>query len=86
MYQNLKYSMKKMTKVKFLYMTLIKGSFDLLFEDDRYDIAGPVGGCRTASGNVSIDSTTLELLSVNYYAEKPVRLFFDEEYGKITTN
>ena len=59
-----------------------KRSFDLLFEDDRYDIAGPVGGCRTASGNVSVDSTTLELLSVNYYAEKPVRLFFDEEYGQ----
>lgn len=57
-------------------------TFDLLFEDDRYDIAGPVGGCRTASGNVSVDSTTLELLSVNYYAEKPVRLFFDEEYGQ----
>ena len=59
-----------------------KRTFDLLFEDDRYDIAGPVGGCRTASGNVSVDSTTLELLSVNYYAEKPVRLFFDEEYGQ----
>ena len=59
-----------------------KRTFDLLFEDERYDIAGPVGGCRTASGNVSVDSTTLELLSVNYYAEKPVRLFFDEEYGQ----
>jgi len=59
-----------------------KRTFDLLFEDDRYDIAGPVGGCRTASGNVSVDSTTLELLSVNYYAEKPVRLFFNEEYGQ----
>jgi len=59
-----------------------KRTFDLLFEDDGYDIAGPVGGCRTASGNVSVDSTTLELLSVNYYAEKPVRLFFDEEYGQ----
>lgn len=59
-----------------------KRSFDLLYEDKKYDIAGPVGGCRTAYGGANIDPDTLELLSVSYLAEKPVRIYTDEEYGQ----
>ena len=47
-----------------------------MYEDPTYDVAGPVGGCRTASGGASIDEKTNELIYVSYYAEKPVRLFF----------
>ena len=50
-----------------------------MYEDPTYDVAGPVGGCRTASGGASIDEKTNELIYVSYYAEKPVRLFFDDE-------
>ena len=54
-------------------------TFELMYEDPTYDVAGPVGGCRTASGGASIDEKTNELIYVSYYAEKPVRLFFDDE-------
>ena len=54
-------------------------SFDLLYEDAEYDVAGPVGGCRQAQGGASIDEKTNELIYVSYYAEKPVRIFFDED-------
>mgnify|MGYP006238618001 FL=1 len=50
-----------------------------MYEDPTYDVAGPVGGCRTADGGASIDEKTNELTYVSYYAEKPVRLFFDDE-------
>ena len=56
-----------------------KKSFDLLFEDPVYDVAGPVGGCRTASGGAAIDEKTNDLVFVSYYAEEPKRIFFDEE-------
>ena len=54
-------------------------NFDLLFEDPTYDVAGPVGGCRTADGGAAIDEKTNELIYVSYYAEKPERLIFNEE-------
>ena len=54
-------------------------NFDLLFEDPIYDVAGPVGGCRTADGGAAIDEKTNELIYVSYYAEKPERLIFNEE-------
>jgi len=54
-------------------------SFDLLFEDPIYDVAGPVGGCRTASGGAAIDEKTNDLIFVSYYAEEPKRIFFDDE-------
>ena len=54
-------------------------TFELMYEDPTYDVAGPVGGCRTADGGASIDEKTNELTYVSYYAEKPVRLFFDDE-------
>ena len=54
-------------------------TFELMYEDPTYDVAGPVGGCRTASGGASIDEKTNELIYVSYYAEEPVRLFFDDE-------
>lgn len=56
-----------------------KRSFDLLYEDDTYDVGGPTGGCRTAIGGASIDEKTNELIYVAYYGEKPVRIFFDED-------
>ena len=62
----------------FLYDPQAK-SFELLYEDPEYDVAGPVGGCRTADGSASIDPKTNELTSVSYYADKPVRLWFDDE-------
>jgi len=54
-------------------------TFELMYEDPEYDVAGPVGGCRQAQGGASIDEKTNELIYVSYYAEKPVRLFFDED-------
>ena len=54
-------------------------SFELLYEDDTYDVGGPTGGCRTAIGGASIDEKTNELIYVAYYGEKPVRIFFDED-------
>ena len=54
-------------------------SFELLYEDPTYDVAGPVGGCRQADGGAAIDEKTNELIYVSYYGEKPVRLFFDDE-------
>ena len=53
--------------------------FELLFEDPTYDVAGPVGGCRTADGGAAIDEKTNELIYVSYYAEKPERLIFNQE-------
>ena len=54
-------------------------SFELLYEDETYDVGGPTGGCRTAIGGASIDEKTNELIYVAYYGEKPVRIFFDED-------
>ena len=54
-------------------------SFELLYEDDTYDVGGPTGGCRTAIGGASIDEKTNELIYVAYYGEKPVRIFFDDD-------
>jgi len=54
-------------------------TFELLYEDAEYDVAGPVGGCRQAQGGASIDEKTNELIYVSYYGEKPVRLFFDDD-------
>ena len=57
-------------------------SFELLYEDPTYDVAGPVGGCRTADGGAAIDEKTNELIYVSYYAEKPKRLIFNEELAE----
>ena len=54
-------------------------TFELVYEDPEYDVAGPVGGCRQAQGGASIDEKTNELIYVSYYADKPVRLYFDED-------
>ena len=56
--------------------------FEFLFEDETYDIAGPVGGCREAYGYASIDEKSNELISVSYTAEKSVNIFFDDESGQ----
>jgi dipeptidyl aminopeptidase/acylaminoacyl peptidase len=54
-------------------------SFELLYEDPKYDVGGLTGGCRPSYASAIFDDKNNELLGLTYLTEKVTEIFFDQE-------
>ena len=67
------------TNSLYLYNPKTREFGDTLYKDERYDVGGFTGGCR--SGNTisaSVDPDTKKLKSLRYESDKPTTLYFED--------